>query len=457
MQEQVQTLAEVIREARVRARLSMRELARRSGLSAAQISRIEAGEVERPVAETLVRLAKALGRDAQLLLVFAGHIRGARAQQLLRQAIEVLPEPSRAEHAPALSRLDAESERERRLRDELADAERALTGIQQDLDATRERVSAEPPREARKRLREVGMLAQRRAVEVAQKRRQLEQLEDAPSEENCALAGRLFLDTAAGGEVLEAWRQYSGQITPDDPELRQLLEAWRQLGHERRKKVLEFSQEQLALSLLRAETSDPRVCPDPGGGIRDRPQPARLDGRERRTRTCRLEAAGGARQGTVRGAGRSVIGDLFRVAAAGQPRRLVTGVAFAVLAIAASVLVARRLTDSSWPLANVQPLFAAAAGFAYMASFVFRARGWHRLFPPGQCPDQARCLASVGAAAASGAVLPFRLDYLVKVGVLRKLGGIRIGLEAIVLSIISLGMIDAIAMLPLAISATATS
>ena len=72
-------------------------------------------------------------------------------------------------------------------------------------------------------------------------------------------------------------------------------------------------------------------------------------------------------------------------------------------------------------------------------------------------PDQARCLASVGAAAASGAVLPFRLDYLIKVGMLRKLGGIRVGLEAIVLSIVSLGMIDAIAMLPLSISATATS
>src|SRR5688572_10246690 len=221
MQEHVQTLAGVIREARARARLSMRELARRSGLSAAQISRIEAGDVERPVAETLVRLAKALGRDAQLLLVFAGHIRGARAQQLLRQAIEVLPEQSQAEHTPALSRLDAESERERRLRDELADAEKALTGIQQDLDATR--------------------VAQRRAAEVAQMRRRLEQFEDAPSEENCALAGRLFLDTDAGGEVLEAWRQYSAQITPDDPELRQLLEAWHHLGHERRKRVLEFS------------------------------------------------------------------------------------------------------------------------------------------------------------------------------------------------------------------------
>jgi hypothetical protein len=63
-------------------------------------------------------------------------------------------------------------------------------------------------------------------------------------------------------------------------------------------------------------------------------------------------------------------------------------------------------------------------------------------------------LASVGAAAASGAVLPFRLDYLIKIGVLRRLGGIRVGLGAIALSIVSLGMIDAIAMLPLSISAT---
>ena len=250
------TMAELTKEARVRARLSMRGLARRSGLSAAQISRIEAGEVERPVAETLVKLAKALDRDAQLLLVFAAHIRGARARQLLRQAIEALPEPGRAEHAEALARLEAEGERERRLREELAAAESALAQAQRDLEGARferERVAAKPLRDAQERLREVGLLAQRGAIEVAQKRRQFEQLEDAPSEEVCALAGRLFLDTAAGGDHLEAWRQFSGQITPDDPELRQLLQAWRQLGHERRKKVLEFSQDQLALSLLRVE------------------------------------------------------------------------------------------------------------------------------------------------------------------------------------------------------------
>jgi uncharacterized membrane protein YbhN (UPF0104 family) len=141
----------------------------------------------------------------------------------------------------------------------------------------------------------------------------------------------------------------------------------------------------------------------------------------------------------------------------GRRRRLIIGGVFALLTVAASILVARRLTHSSWPLDHAEPLLVAAAAGAYLASLVFRARAWHRLFPREERPDQGRCLASVGASAASGAVLPFRLDYLVKVGMLQKLGGIRVGLGAIVLSIVSLGMIDAIAMLPLSISATATS
>ena len=106
-----------------------------------------------------------------------------------------MPEPGRAEHADALARLEAEGEREQRLREELADAEAALAQAQRDLDEARERVAAEPQRAAQERLREVGMRAQRCAVEVAQKRRQFEQLDDAPSEEVCALAGRLFLNT----------------------------------------------------------------------------------------------------------------------------------------------------------------------------------------------------------------------------------------------------------------------
>jgi hypothetical protein len=147
----------------------------------------------------------------------------------------------------------------------------------------------------------------------------------------------------------------------------------------------------------------------------------------------------------------------FGAALAPQRRRLVGGVLFALITIAACILVGQRLTHSSWPLAHARVPLVALAALSYFASFVLRARGWHRLFPADQQPDQARCLASVGAAAASGAVLPFRLDYLIKVGMLRRLGGIRVGFEAIALSIISLGMVDAVAMLPLSISATATS
>ncbi len=138
-------------------------------------------------------------------------------------------------------------------------------------------------------------------------------------------------------------------------------------------------------------------------------------------------------------------------------RRLVAGVVFAAVTVAACLLVGERLTSSSWPLAHTRTLLVALATLCYFVSFIVRARGWHRLFPAEQQPDQARCLASVGAAAASGIVLPFRLDYLVKMGTIRKLKGVRIGFEAIALSIVSLGMVDAIAMLPLSISATATT
>jgi hypothetical protein len=149
--------------------------------------------------------------------------------------------------------------------------------------------------------------------------------------------------------------------------------------------------------------------------------------------------------------------DLWKPPLTRRSVRRATSLAFAVVTVTACVLVGRRLTQSSWPLAHTQMALVAFAAACYFASFVLRARGWHRLFPRQQQPCQARCLASVGAAAASGAVLPFRLDYAIKIGTLRRLGGIRIGLEAIVLSIVSLGMVDAVAMLPLSISATATS
>jgi len=138
-------------------------------------------------------------------------------------------------------------------------------------------------------------------------------------------------------------------------------------------------------------------------------------------------------------------------------RRLLWGAGFAAITIGACTLLARRFTHTSWPLHRANIGLVAGAAALYLASFVFRALGWQRLFPADTRPHRARCLAACGAAAASGVVLPFRLDYLVKVGTLRRMPGVKLGLEAIALSIISLGLVDAVAFLPLSISATATS
>ena len=138
-------------------------------------------------------------------------------------------------------------------------------------------------------------------------------------------------------------------------------------------------------------------------------------------------------------------------------RRLFFALAFATVTVGACALLGRRFTHTSWPLERAHMGLVAGAIALYFASYVLRALGWQKLFPSAGRPGRARCLAACGAAAASGAVLPFRLDYLVKIGTLRRLSGVKLGLEAIALSIISLGIVDAIAFLPLSISATATS
>jgi uncharacterized membrane protein YbhN (UPF0104 family) len=137
--------------------------------------------------------------------------------------------------------------------------------------------------------------------------------------------------------------------------------------------------------------------------------------------------------------------------------RFAGGIAFCLLSLGACVLVARRLSEASWPLEGAQLPLVLLAGGAYLVSFGFRGLGWQQLFPGRERPDGARCLAACGAAAASGLVLPFRLDYVVKIFILRRLAGVRLGLDTIAISIVALGMLDAVAMLPLAVFALATS
>ena len=67
-------LGETIRRAREGLGFSIRELGRRTGVSAAQLSRIEAGQVEQPSIDTLVAVARGLDRNPKPLLIVSGHI-----------------------------------------------------------------------------------------------------------------------------------------------------------------------------------------------------------------------------------------------------------------------------------------------------------------------------------------------------------------------------------------------
>lgn len=76
-----------IKRARVAYGLSIRELGRRARVSAAQLSRIEAGKVEQPSIDTLVAVARALERNPKPLLVVSGHIGSDEAIQWLRDVL----------------------------------------------------------------------------------------------------------------------------------------------------------------------------------------------------------------------------------------------------------------------------------------------------------------------------------------------------------------------------------
>jgi transcriptional regulator with XRE-family HTH domain len=63
--------------------MGVRELSRRSGVAAPQISRIEHGEVQKPTVETLVSLARGLDWNPIPLLILAGYVEADEARDRL--------------------------------------------------------------------------------------------------------------------------------------------------------------------------------------------------------------------------------------------------------------------------------------------------------------------------------------------------------------------------------------
>lgn len=78
-------VAEAVREGGTRSGMSIRELARVSRKSPAQINRLRAARAN-PTRDTLVAIARALGRNPNLLFIASGHLESEEARGVLRGA-----------------------------------------------------------------------------------------------------------------------------------------------------------------------------------------------------------------------------------------------------------------------------------------------------------------------------------------------------------------------------------
>ncbi len=135
--------------------------------------------------------------------------------------------------------------------------------------------------------------------------------------------------------------------------------------------------------------------------------------------------------------------------------RLGVSLGLAILTTAILVLAGRSLVDSGWPLAHGNPGLVAAASLLFVLAYGFKAYGWHRLFRANERPGRLALAAAGGGASIMGVVLPGRFDEMIRIAIVRRYPGCPVGVRGLCLSLLTLGLIDTVALSPLATAAAA--
>ncbi len=121
--------------------------------------------------------------------------------------------------------------------------------------------------------------------------------------------------------------------------------------------------------------------------------------------------------------------------------------------IVLALLAVRHFATSSWPLSSGHPAVLVAAGLLLLFAQAFKAYGWGRLFTAEERPKTLALAAGNGGAALIGVVLPGRFDDAMRVAVVRRYRPCPAGVRALCLSLVMLGLIDSVALAPLALAA----
>jgi len=149
---------------------------------------------------------------------------------------------------------------------------------------------------------------------------------------------------------------------------------------------------------------------------------------------------------------RLLVGALWRLSRS-RKGRWALSIGSGAVVVALALLAARHFATTSWPLANGNPGVLAAAGVLLLLAQALKAYGWGRLFTPEERPKALALAAGNGGAALIGVVLPGRFDDAMRVAVVRRYPGCPAGLRTLCLSLVMLGLIDSVALAPLAFAA----
>lgn len=123
-----------------------------------------------------------------------------------------------------------------------------------------------------------------------------------------------------------------------------------------------------------------------------------------------------------------------------------------IVTLALATLAARHFAAMSWPLSGGRPGVLVAAALLLVLAQALKAFGWGRLFTPSERPPLLALAAGNGGAALVGVLLPGRFDDAMRIAVVRRYPRCPAGVRVLCLSLVMLGLIDAVAIAPLAVA-----
>jgi len=135
--------------------------------------------------------------------------------------------------------------------------------------------------------------------------------------------------------------------------------------------------------------------------------------------------------------------------------RWALGAGTGMVTLALAALAARHFAAMSWPLSTRQPGLLVGAALLLVLAQALKAFGWGRLFTRSERPTPLALAAGNGGAALVGVLLPGRFDDAMRVAVVRRYPGCPAGVRVLCLSLVMLGLIDSVALAPLALAGAA--